>query len=218
MNQILNTKNIDKKTLSFHKKKSGNLKEYYRLFATAIIVLLFFLVFYIIKIYNLSKINKTSQKILTIYDIKMLYGESDIYDVPSVVTDNGDTADVIGIIEIDNINLRLPILSKTTDELLKIAPCKFYGNNINQYGNFCIVGHNFDNGEFFSDLKKIKIGDTICLYTLNGLSNLYIVYNKYETHENDVSCLEQNTNFKEITLITCNNQNKKRLIIKAKER
>ena len=37
-----------------------------------------------------------------------------------------DNSFVIGLISIDKINLTYPILSSTNDELLKIAPCKFY--------------------------------------------------------------------------------------------
>ena len=46
----------------------------------------------------------------------------------------------------------------------------------------------------------------------------YKVYEMYEIEKNDMSCTSQETNGnKEITLITCNNINKKRLILKAKE-
>ena len=45
----------------------------------------------------------------------------------------------------------------------------------------------------------------------------YKVYDKFEVLPSDLSCTVQDNTKKEITLITCNNQNKKRLIIKAKE-
>ena len=130
----------------------------------------------------------------------------------------GDIAEILGIIEIDRLNLKLPILSKTTDEFLEIAPCKFYGNILNGYGNFCIAGHNFNNNEFFSNLKTLEIGNNIKLYNLNGDYIQYEIYNKFETDPSDLSYLNQNNLVKKITLITCNNQNKKRLIIQAKEK
>lgn len=130
----------------------------------------------------------------------------------------GDIAEILGIIEIDRLNLKLPILSKTTDEFLEIAPCKFYGNILNGYGNFCIAGHNFNNNEFFSNLETLEIGNNIKLYNLNGDYIQYEIYNKFETDPTDLSYLNQNNLVKKITLITCNNQNKKRLIIQAKEK
>lgn len=47
----------------------------------------------------------------------------------------------------------------------------------------------------------------------------YYVYNKYEISANDVSCTTQDTNgYREITLVTCNNINKNRIVVKAKEK
>jgi len=45
----------------------------------------------------------------------------------------------------------------------------------------------------------------------------YIVYSSYETGEDPLSCTNQNTNGgQEITLMTCNNMNGNRIIVKAK--
>jgi len=45
----------------------------------------------------------------------------------------------------------------------------------------------------------------------------YIIYNKFETNEDDTSSLNQNTNGEiELTLVTCTNINGNRLVIKAK--
>ena len=40
----------------------------------------------------------------------------------------------------------------------------------------------------------------------------------YEVSSSNISCLKQNYSIKEVTLITCNNKNKKRLVVKAKEK
>ena len=46
----------------------------------------------------------------------------------------------------------------------------------------------------------------------------YVIYDKYETYYNDISCINQDTNnSRELTLVTCNNLNGNRFIIKAKE-
>ena len=45
----------------------------------------------------------------------------------------------------------------------------------------------------------------------------YKIYDINQVFPNDVSCLKQNTNFKEVTLITCTSDSKKRIIVKAKE-
>ena len=70
----------------------------------------------------------------------------------------------------------------------------------------------------FRNLKKLKTGDTFFLIDNNIGRVEYEVYDIFQVLPEDVSCLNQNTNMKEITLITCTSDSKKRIIVKAKER
>jgi len=90
--------------------------------------------------------------------------------------ENGEATNILGIIQIDKINLRYPILAKTTDDFLEIAPCKFYGNELNGYGNFCIAGHNYDNNQLFSNLRLLETDDIVSIYNLDGSYISYIIY------------------------------------------
>ena len=57
------------------------------------------------------------------------------------------------------------------------------------------------------------------IYDQNNVGISYEVYKIQEVNSSDLSPLSQDTNGeKEITLITCNNQSKKRVIVKAKEK
>lgn len=86
-----------------------------------------------------------------------------------------------------------------------------------KYGNFCIVAHNYNDNRFFSKLSKLNINDEIQLFSQDGKMLNYVVFDKYETDFNDTSCtLPSAKNIKEITLITCNNLNGNRIIVKAK--
>ena len=50
-----------------------------------------------------------------------------------------------------------------------------------------------------------------------GIMQKYIVFDKYETNINDISCtLPSSPNDKELTLLTCNNLTGGRIIVKAK--
>ena len=123
----------------------------------------------------------------------------------------------IGVINIPSINVNYPILSTYTDELLKIAPCKFHGANPNEVGNLCIAGHNYKNSKFFSKVPNLQLGDTIEITDLSGRMLTYTVYDKFIVNPDDLACTSQITNGKkEITLITCTNDNKQRHIIKAR--
>ena len=117
---------------------------------------------------------------------------------------------------IDSLGIEYPVLSDSTDELLKISINKLWGPNPNEVGNYVIIGHNYKNGSMFGKLPKIEIGDTFELKDIKGRKRTYEVYDKYEIEPTDVSCTSQLTNGKtEVTLITCNSNGKKRIVVKA---
>ncbi len=198
-------------------KKNHYITKYKITFFLSIFVIIIFLVYYIISYININNKAKISSQILNAYDIQSLYSSNASF-TPSIILENGESSEILGIIEIKKLNLRYPILADYSEELLKVAPCKFYGESFYKSGNVCIAGHNYDNGDFFSNLYQLEIGDIINIYTMSGTEIVYTIYDKFESNPTNVSCLNQDTNFKEITLITCNNFNKKRLIIKAKNR
>lgn len=135
-------------------------------------------------------------------------------------TENGTLYYVLATINIPSINCSYPILNDSTEELLKISPCKFWGADPNEVGNFCIVGHNYRTNKFFSHVPELTVGDTIEITDMikNGETVTYKVYDKYIVDPDDVSCTSQRTNgLKEITLITCTNDSSRRVIVKARE-
>ena len=131
---------------------------------------------------------------------------------------NGNEYDTIGTICIPSIDVEYPILSETTTALLKIAPCKFWGPEPNEVGNLCIAGHNYKTDQFFSNVPDLVIGDVIEITDLSGRTLKYSVYDKYTVVPEDTSCTTQETDGKKIvTLITCTDDNAKRVIVQAKE-
>ncbi len=140
----------------------------------------------------------------------------------NMYTSDGSGYTMIGEISIPSININYPIILPDDldkiDSLLRISVCKFHGANPNEVGNLCIVGHNYRNTKFFSKVPTLNSGDIIEIKDLSGKVIQYKVYDKYLVDPNDVSCTSQLTNGKrEVTLITCTNDNKQRYIIKAVE-
>ncbi len=129
-----------------------------------------------------------------------------------------------GKITIPKLGIEYGILDGETDseaeteELLKMSPVKFHGPDINTVGNYCIVGHNYRNTRFFSKVPTLVNGDVIQITNFADNSTIsYEVYDKYIVDPTDVSCTSQNTNGKkEITLITCTDDSKQRVIVKAR--
>jgi LPXTG-site transpeptidase (sortase) family protein len=99
-----------------------------------------------------------------------------------------------------------------------VSVCKFWGCDPNEVGNLCIAGHNYRNSRFFSKVPNLVVGDTIEITDLTGKTITYSVYDKYTVDPSDVSCTTQLTNGKKIvTLITCTNDSKQRVVVKAEE-
>ena len=136
-----------------------------------------------------------------------------------LISENGTKYYKIAIINIPEINLSYPVFSEFTDELLKISPCKFWGADPNEVGNFCIVGHNYRNEKFFSKVPTLTNGSIIEIVDLQGRKVNYEVYDKFVVSEDDNDCTSQLTDGRrEITLITCTNDSKNRVIVKATEK
>lgn len=145
--------------------------------------------------------------------------EEETPTIQTVTAEDGTSYYTIGKITIPKIGVDYPIFSETTTELLKKSPCKFWGADPNQVGNFCIVGHNYRNSLFFSKVPTLENGDIIEITDLSKKTVKYTVYDKHEVDEDDTSDTNQETNGKrEITVITCTNNNKKRrIVVKARE-
>jgi len=144
---------------------------------------------------------------------------------PKVATytlSNGESYDVIATLNIPSLNIKYPILSSTSTELLKVALNKYWGANPNEVGNMVVVGHNYKNNKFFSKLPNIEHGAIVEITDLNGRTLKYKVYDTSVIDPYDNSCTSQLTNGQtEITLITCYYENgsvhaTKRFVAKAR--
>ena len=242
MNQILVTKKLyitpelkrKKKVYKFH-------------FILSIFLVVILISFYVYAEYDRNKSEEVSQELLESFanaetddtvikdDILVIYlndtvdtGEVEEIDnsnetnnkaVVEYTASTGEKYTVIGRVKIPKINVHYPIISYCTDGLLKIAPCKFWGADPNEVGNLCIAGHNYRNSKFFSKVPKlIGVGDIIEITDLSDRTLQYEVYDKYTVSPEDTSATTQLTNGrKEITLITCTDDSKLRVIVKAKE-
>lgn len=128
---------------------------------------------------------------------------------------------VVGTMKIPAINLEYPIFEEITTKALETGLIALYpnGDNINQVGNTVIIGHNYRNGMFFSNLKKLSNGAKIYIKDFRGTTLTYEVYNKFEASSTDTSFYTRDTNgVAEITLSTCTDaSNDQRTIIFAKQ-
>lgn len=130
----------------------------------------------------------------------------------------------IAVINIPKINVNYAVLQgetgslEETEDLLKSSPVKYHGYEPNEVGNFCIVGHNYRNTKFFSKVPTLVVGDIIELTDLTGRTITYEVYDKHTVVPENTSDTTQLTGGrKEVTLITCTDDSKLRVIVKCKQ-
>lgn len=123
-----------------------------------------------------------------------------------------------GIIETPKINIKYPIIDHTNEETMKVSITKFWGPQANEIGNYTVAGHNNKDGTMFGKTKYLQIGDKIKLTNLKNKIIEYEIFKIYSIDPDDVSCVESvESGTREITLITCTNGHKNRLVTKARQ-
>jgi len=95
----------------------------------------------------------------------------------------------IGTISIPAININYPILSVTTDAILRIAPTRFWGGELNEPGNVTITAHNYRNSRFFSRVPTLEMGETIEITDLYGRTIIYEIYYRKTVPPSDVTVI-----------------------------
>jgi len=125
---------------------------------------------------------------------------------------------MVGQIEIPKINIKYPILGQTTKTSIEVAVSVLYGPGPNKVGNTVIVGHNYKNGTFFSNNKKLAVGDEIYITDTEGQRMKYIIFDTQLLAPEDFDYAVRDTQGKrEISLSTCTDDVNSRLVIFARE-
>ena len=126
---------------------------------------------------------------------------------------NTKNENIIGILKISSINLEAPIM--LGEENLNYVVAKYRNSpNFGESGNVILAGHNNMNGSIFRSLHKLKIGTIVEIQSDNKIYK-YKITTREIVEPNDPSLLTQDLSKKEITLITCTNHAKQRLILKG---
>ncbi len=108
---------------------------------------------------------------------------------------------VLGEIIIDKLNIDEYILDSTENAAMELAPVRLYGPSINNDGNLCIAGHNYD--EVFKKLNELEAGDKFTLMDRSETGQDYVIKEKKEVEPTDLSVLMPVEGKKQVTLITC---------------
>lgn len=126
-------------------------------------------------------------------------------------------SDKIGIIEIPNLGIEHIIVEGTEQEQIKKNVGHFENTSMaGEYGNFSLAGHrNNLYNEVFKGLADVEIGTEIIIKALNGEFR-YEIYKKEVIEPENFDVLYQDLSKKEMTIITCTKDGKKRVCVKAR--
>lgn len=126
---------------------------------------------------------------------------------------------MVGYIKIEKTGVDYPILLDISPGALETSVGVMYPSNptLNQPGNVVIIGHNYRNGKLFSNNKNLVIGDKIKITDLTGKTLTYTIYEISTIPETDTEYItrERGDNI-EISLSTCTDDGKARLVILAR--
>lgn len=128
-------------------------------------------------------------------------------------------AGMVGVIEIDKIGVKLPILNGASDANLDKGAGLLEGTPApGMPGNSAIAAHrNRAYGSMFNRLDEVGVGDTVTVKDKNSTYQ-YEVYETLVVEPNETSVLNGSQDEKVLTLITCTpiDTATHRLIVKAK--
>ena len=110
---------------------------------------------------------------------------------------------VAGIIEIPNIDAKIPILEEAKVNIPEETVQILTGVGLNKIGNTVIIGQSYYKGTAFHDIEKLKLEEEINITDITGNTKTYIIYNIYKTNIEDKKYITENSKGNtRITLIT----------------
>lgn len=130
--------------------------------------------------------------------------------------DEHEGFEVLGKIKIDKIGIEQYILNSLDESALENGVIKLYGDELNDIGNFCIAGHNYEN--IFQKLNELENGDGFIIIDKNLEETEYEIKEIISIEPDDLSVLLPNKDNIQITLITCDNIGTTRLVVKAEKK
>ena len=118
----------------------------------------------------------------------------------------------IGVIEIPNLGISLPVAENYTDEQLHISPCRYNGTYYTD--DMVICGHNYP--EHFARIKYIAQDEIVYFVTVDGQRYTYAVLQSETVWPTEIErMLLWNDEEWDLTLFTCNNGGESRCAVRC---
>lgn len=142
-------------------------------------------------------------------------GEVESNEHHTVIQEYVNQDEYLGYIEISSMGIKRLITFGTSASILNngfVGMLTTSASLDEKFGNVILAGHSISN--VFQNLHYIKIGDSIKIVSHSSTYH-YKVIGKYTIEENNLSYFQKVNDKKILTLVTCKNNNKQRLIVLA---
>lgn len=141
-------------------------------------------------------------------------GKATLSEEDAAILEEGN---VIGIIEIESIGIRYPVIEGTGNAALNAGIGHITETaGIGEQGNCVLCGHNGSRyGTFFTPLCQVKTGDVVSVMDDSGEVHLYEVEETFVINPYDNSIKTQSEE-KELTLFTCANKGTMRFVARCR--
>jgi sortase A len=117
----------------------------------------------------------------------------------------------IGRLDIPDLGLTLPVMSKWSYPNLRTSPCRYSGSAYT--GDMVVAAHNYR--RHFGNIKKLNMGSTVTFTDMSNNRFEYRVSDIEEISPSDVDALKNDV--PTLTLITCNVSGSKRIAVRCVE-
>lgn len=122
-----------------------------------------------------------------------------------------DGTSFIGVLDIPDLNLSLPIQSDWSYDKLYATPCAYSGS---VDSNLIIAGHDYKS--HFANLSQLSNGDIVRFTDINAVVHTYTLTTSELIYETEINKLVQEGDW-DLTLFTCDKNDSKRLVIRFKK-
>ena len=123
-----------------------------------------------------------------------------------------DGWDYVGILEIPDLNLSLPIINEWSYPALKVAPCRYEGTAYKK--NMVIAAHNYQS--HFAKLHELAVGAEIFFTDMAGNRFSYVLAQHEVLQPTDVE--EMCSGEWPLTLFTCTVDGQARITLRCDEK
>lgn len=135
---------------------------------------------------------------------------------PQILENEFKGYEIIGKLEIEKIDVVLPVIAQMSTKSLKVSICHYKGELPTQPGNLIITGHNYSSGAHFGRLDEVEAGDVLVLTSPDHTEYHYEVYKTLIIKPDQAKILDEVSYEYELTLFTCSRRGNQRFVVRAR--